>query len=840
MREDGSDGASADAGRRALRGDERAAREAREGTARARTVTDEGPDAIGVEHAREHNLKDVSCEHPARQARRRHRAERLGQEHARVRRRLRRRAAPLPGDADAVRAAVPPDAAAARRRPRHRRAAVDRARAAHHARRRRTRRSPPSPRSRTTCASSTRRSASSHCPTCDAPICRASPRRDLRARSRERKGEAHALAPAVARAQGHLPRPLHVAARAGIDRGARRRRAVVDRSTPPRLAKSRRSTRSISSSTDGPLADARSRDASIARSRSGKGAVKVPQRDDTTRRRARSLHERAPARVRHRHPRARSALVLLQHEAGPVRGVRGHRRRGRRRRRSARGRDRAVPRVRRRSRLAPLPRAVRLGGARYHEVARALGRRRRSRWVEALALHGRSRAHRRGAARRARAPARVRRSRSASATSALGPRARRTLSGGEMQRLRLSAQLGSGLTGALYVLDEPTIGLHPRDTERLLANLRALVDTGSHGARRRARRRDHPRRRSPRSISALAAGATAGTSSPKGRPRACSPTRASPTARALAAARACSARGRRGRDPRRVHRARSARARNNLKRRRCSASRSGRMTVVAGVCGSGKSTLVQQVLFPALRQALGLVAADAAARIDQARRRGASQARARRRSVADRPHAALGARHVPRHLGRDPQALRGLARGARCAASRPARFSFNSAPRAVAARRARARASSSRDVVSARRRHALRGLRRRCASSRRRSTCATSGSRHRRRAASSPPKRPRSVSRPPADRAPARDPVRSRRGLPRSSARARTRSPAAKRSGSSSPRELTAGGAHEPTVYVLDEPTTGPPPRRRDAAHRRARSPRRARRHAGHHRAPPR
>src|SRR5213076_484767 len=54
-----------------------------------------------------------------------------------------------------------------------------------------------------------------------------------------------------------------------------------------------------------------------------------------------------------------------------------------------------------------------------------------------------------------------------------------TLSGGEMQRLRLAAQLGSGLTGALYVLDEPTIGLHPRDTQRLLANLRALVDTGS-------------------------------------------------------------------------------------------------------------------------------------------------------------------------------------------------------------------------------------------------------------------------------------------------------------------------------------------------------------------------
>jgi excinuclease ABC subunit A len=54
-----------------------------------------------------------------------------------------------------------------------------------------------------------------------------------------------------------------------------------------------------------------------------------------------------------------------------------------------------------------------------------------------------------------------------------------TLSGGEMQRLRLSAQLGSGLTGALYVLDEPTIGLHPRDTRRLLSNLRKLADMGS-------------------------------------------------------------------------------------------------------------------------------------------------------------------------------------------------------------------------------------------------------------------------------------------------------------------------------------------------------------------------
>ncbi len=58
-------------------------------------------------------------------------------------------------------------------------------------------------------------------------------------------------------------------------------------------------------------------------------------------------------------------------------------------------------------------------------------------------------------------------------------RAANTLSGGEMQRVRLAAQLGSGLTGVLYVLDEPTIGLHPRDTDQLLGALRGLVDRGN-------------------------------------------------------------------------------------------------------------------------------------------------------------------------------------------------------------------------------------------------------------------------------------------------------------------------------------------------------------------------
>jgi len=54
-----------------------------------------------------------------------------------------------------------------------------------------------------------------------------------------------------------------------------------------------------------------------------------------------------------------------------------------------------------------------------------------------------------------------------------------TLSGGEAQRIRLSAQLGSNLRGVLYVLDEPTIGLHPRDNQRLLKTLLALRDKGN-------------------------------------------------------------------------------------------------------------------------------------------------------------------------------------------------------------------------------------------------------------------------------------------------------------------------------------------------------------------------
>ncbi|MGC4064238.1 MAG: ATP-binding cassette domain-containing protein [Polyangiaceae bacterium] len=177
-----------------------------------------------------------------------------------------------------------------------------------------------------------------------------------------------------------------------------------------------------------------------------------------------------------------------------------------------------------------------------------------------------------------------------------------TLSGGELQRLRLAAQLGAGLTGALYVLDEPTIGLHPRDTHRLLSNLRKLVDLGStvlvveHDI--------DTIRAADRLIDIGPGGGThGGTIVAAGSPREVMKNAASPTGKALA------------RSPKlrealpvkkghpmvvlegaREHNLKGDRFRFPL----------GRMTVVAGVSGSGKSTLVRQVLLPAVRQALGL------------------------------------------------------------------------------------------------------------------------------------------------------------------------------------------------------------------------------------------
>ena len=58
-------------------------------------------------------------------------------------------------------------------------------------------------------------------------------------------------------------------------------------------------------------------------------------------------------------------------------------------------------------------------------------------------------------------------------------RATGTLSGGEAQRIRLATQIGSGLVGVAYILDEPSIGLHQRDNDKLLKTLEHLRDLGN-------------------------------------------------------------------------------------------------------------------------------------------------------------------------------------------------------------------------------------------------------------------------------------------------------------------------------------------------------------------------
>src|SRR5205814_6212740 len=58
-------------------------------------------------------------------------------------------------------------------------------------------------------------------------------------------------------------------------------------------------------------------------------------------------------------------------------------------------------------------------------------------------------------------------------------RAAATLSGGEAQRIRLATQIGSSLVGVLYILDEPSIGLHQRDNEKLIVTLKRLRDLGN-------------------------------------------------------------------------------------------------------------------------------------------------------------------------------------------------------------------------------------------------------------------------------------------------------------------------------------------------------------------------
>ncbi len=185
---------------------------------------------------------------------------------------------------------------------------------------------------------------------------------------------------------------------------------------------------------------------------------------------------------------------------------------------------------------------------------------------------------------------------------ALG-RSAKTLSGGESQRIRLAAQLGSNLRGVLYVLDEPTIGLHPRDNLRLLDTLTALRNKGNslivvEHDEETMRRADHIVDLGPR------AGIHGGEVVATGTLRDIERNPSSETARCLKTPLHHPTRGLRRslrdvEDWIEVHGARA----NNLKDIDVRFP-VGRLSVITGISGSGKSTLMHEVIWPAVRDQL--------------------------------------------------------------------------------------------------------------------------------------------------------------------------------------------------------------------------------------------
>ena len=174
-------------------------------------------------------------------------------------------------------------------------------------------------------------------------------------------------------------------------------------------------------------------------------------------------------------------------------------------------------------------------------------------------------------------------------------RSAETLSGGEAQRIRLASQIGAGLVGVMYILDEPTIGLHQRDNQRLLETLRHLRDMGNtvivveHDAEA-IRAADQVVDMGP------GAGIHGGRIVAQGTPEEISANAASLTGQYIAGRRRIEIPERRvSLDPERMLKLRGARG-NNL-RSIDVAIPLGLMTCVTGVSGSGKSTLINDTVY---------------------------------------------------------------------------------------------------------------------------------------------------------------------------------------------------------------------------------------------------
>jgi len=181
-------------------------------------------------------------------------------------------------------------------------------------------------------------------------------------------------------------------------------------------------------------------------------------------------------------------------------------------------------------------------------------------------------------------------------------RSAETLSGGEAQRIRLASQIGSGLTGVMYVLDEPSIGLHQRDNDRLLQTLKRLRDMGNsvivveHDEEAIASA-DHVVDMGP------GAGEHGGEIVAQGTPEQIRDNPDSLTGDYLTGRKRIDPpRDTRTPDPERMLQVRGA-CGNNLKEVTLDLP-VGLLTCITGVSGSGKSTLVNDTLYPAVAQHL--------------------------------------------------------------------------------------------------------------------------------------------------------------------------------------------------------------------------------------------
>jgi len=189
-------------------------------------------------------------------------------------------------------------------------------------------------------------------------------------------------------------------------------------------------------------------------------------------------------------------------------------------------------------------------------------------------------------------------------------RAAETLSGGEAQRIRLASQIGAGLVGVTYILDEPSIGLHQRDNRRLLDTLEHLRDIGNtvivvEHDEEAINSADHVIDLGP------GAGVHGGSVVAEGPPPAVAANPASLTGQYLSRRRTIAVPSERTRlDPLRLLRVVGARG-NNLAGIDVEIP-VGLMTCVTGVSGSGKSTLVNDTLYRATARALNNSAAEAA------------------------------------------------------------------------------------------------------------------------------------------------------------------------------------------------------------------------------------